>query len=69
MKRRFYRILRCIAKWPIKWIFRVRVEGMENIPQKGGFILCSNHISDMDPVLLIAMIPRVIRFMAKKEIF
>ena len=32
-------------------------------------MLCCNHISLRDPVLLIAVCPRMIRFMAKEELF
>ena len=69
MKRWFYKTAAWIVKWPFYLLFRIHLEGMENIPSSGGFILCSNHTSDLDPVFLVLYTPRVIRFMAKKEIF
>src|SRR5215472_9604474 len=40
----------------------VEVEGIENIPSKGAYLLCSNHQSYLDPVLLLAVLPvRVLR--------
>ncbi len=49
--------------------FRLRVDGAENIPAEGGFVLCCNHRSVYDPCLLAAACPRPIRFMAKSELF
>ena len=46
-----YKILYPIAKLLIQHIkFRdVEFYGTENIPEKGGFILASNHVSGFDP--------------------
>jgi len=40
-----------------------------NIPREGAFILASNHISNLDPVLLGICSVRRINFMAKIELF
>ena len=47
----FFRIVSAI-------IFRVKIIGAENIPQTGGFILASNHISYYDPPLVGSCITR-----------
>jgi 1-acyl-sn-glycerol-3-phosphate acyltransferase len=47
----------------------VAVYGHENIPEKGGIIICSNHIHWLDPMLIGAFIKRKINFMAKIELF
>jgi len=49
--------------------FRVKIIGEENIPEKGGVLLCCNHIHLLDPPLLGAFIKRKTRFMAKAELF
>jgi 1-acyl-sn-glycerol-3-phosphate acyltransferase len=49
--------------------FRVEVTGKENIPLSGGVILCSNHLSYADPVIIDAFFPRLIFWMAKEEAF
>jgi long-chain acyl-CoA synthetase len=36
---------------------RIDVEGMDNIPRQGGYLLCSNHQSFIDPVILLAVVP------------
>ncbi|WP_277673420.1 lysophospholipid acyltransferase family protein [Piscibacillus halophilus] len=50
-------------------LFRIKVEGKENVPKKGPVIICSNHISNFDPPLVGITSPRVIHFMAKEELF
>lgn len=52
----------------IRWIFRVRVEGLENIPA-GGCLLCCNHIDYPDAIILAAALRGRVRFLAKRELF
>lgn len=66
---RFYmRAHRLIAPI-IRFLFGLRVEGKENIPTDGGYVVCSNHIAVRDPVLIAAVFPRPVHFIAKKELF
>ena len=47
----------------------VDIEGIENVPKEGPFILISNHQGNFDPIVLIYSIPnRRFGFIAKKEI-
>lgn len=49
---------------------RLSVEGAEHVPPSGPFLLASNHISYVDFVYAgYAAQPRLVRFMAKREIF
>jgi 1-acyl-sn-glycerol-3-phosphate acyltransferase len=51
---------------------RFRVEGAERVPRTGGAVLVSNHVSYLDFILAgLAALPsgRLVRFMAKKEVF
>ena len=60
------------VSWPfLKGLFRLRAEGVENLPQDGGFVLAANHISNLDPWPLgLPLWPhRFLRFMAKSELF
>ena len=56
---------------PLLWlIFRPKVYGNRKaLGQKGGVIFICNHISMIDPLIIGIVSPRVIHFMAKKEIF
>ena len=65
-----YKLVSQIIILPIyKLIFRGKLIGRENIPQKGAFIMVSNHGSLLDPPLLGHAIGRNISFMAKSELF
>lgn len=58
-----------LAKGFISLKYQITVHGEENIPKKGAFILAANHISALDPVMLITHCPRTLHFMAKDELF
>jgi 1-acyl-sn-glycerol-3-phosphate acyltransferase len=49
--------------------FRYRVVGAEHIPPSGGLLIACNHVSNFDPPLLGAAVPRPVSYMAKKELF
>jgi 1-acyl-sn-glycerol-3-phosphate acyltransferase len=60
------------ASWPIlHWLFRLRVQGRENVPESGGYVLACNHLSNFDPWPLgMPLWPhRWLRFMAKSELY
>src|SRR5919198_3980673 len=45
----FYLFVGAVS-WPmLRVLFRLRAEGVENLPQDGGFVLAANHISNFDP--------------------
>jgi len=46
-----------------------RVRGKYRIPKKGGLLILSNHLADVDPLAVQIGCPRVIHFMAKSELF
>ena len=50
-------------------MFRIKLTGLENIPDSGAAILCVNHMSNFDPLVLRLKIKRKINFMGKKELF
>ena len=65
----FYRILHGCAGWLIRFLFRVKITGRENVPKQGGYVVCSNHVSLIDVFTLGASFPRQLRFLAKSELF
>ena len=62
-------LLRFVAFLAARLVYRFRVKGDENIPAEGAAILVCNHVSFVDPVLLMAASPRPIRFIMDHEIF
>ncbi|QHE52533.1 1-acyl-sn-glycerol-3-phosphate acyltransferase [Pontibacillus sp. HMF3514] len=49
--------------------YKIKVEGKENVPDQGPVLICSNHISNYDPIVVGITAPRDIYFMAKEELF
>ncbi|MBQ3417698.1 MAG: 1-acyl-sn-glycerol-3-phosphate acyltransferase [Ruminococcus sp.] len=65
----FYNVVRAIFK-PIFYLKdRIKIEGRENVPEEGAYILASNHIEATDPIHIGLAIKRQIMFMAKAELF
>ncbi len=61
-----------LVSWPfVKFLYRLRVAGIENVPVEGGYVLSANHLSNFDPWALgIPLFPkRYLRFMGKSELF
>jgi acyl-[acyl-carrier-protein]-phospholipid O-acyltransferase/long-chain-fatty-acid--[acyl-carrier-protein] ligase len=50
-------------------LYRIRVEGRANIPERGGALFVSNHLSFVDALLLLAATERPIRFLMFKDIY
>lgn len=48
---------------------RLRVQGVENLPKRGGAVVACNHTMGPDYILLAMASPRELMFMAKAEIF
>ncbi len=71
MKRRslVFVIGRILAIPLFKLLFHYKVRGKKNLPKKGAYIVCSNHLSNYDPMLLSVTQKRQIYYMAKKELF
>ena len=45
------------------------VEGLDNIPRKGGAIIAANHLAVIDDALIPITCPRMVHFMGKAEYF
>ncbi|MGH3507467.1 MAG: lysophospholipid acyltransferase family protein, partial [Nocardioidaceae bacterium] len=66
----FYWMLKWVFLGPlIKLIFRPTAEGAEHVPDEGGAILASNHLSYSDWLFMPLVIPRRVTFVAKAEYF
>ncbi len=50
-------------------IYRLRVMGRPNLPERGGALLVANHTSFIDALIIIASVDRPIRFLMAKEIY
>lgn len=67
----FYVLVAVLSLPLVRGLFRLRARGLENIPQVGGCVLASSHLSNLDPWALgLPLFPRrYLRFMGKQELF
>lgn len=63
-----YKILQGIFFIIFKFIYRTEVIGIEKIPKDEKIIICANHRSNLDPILISANLKKQIHWMAKKEL-
>jgi len=47
----------------------LQIEGLENVPGSGPLLICSNHLSNFDPLVYAAILPRVLHALTKAELF
>lgn len=64
----FYNFCKFILKIVFNVIYKLEVHGDTKLPNKP-LIICANHISIWDPVVLAIIFDRKINFMGKKELF
>ena len=50
-------------------LYRVRVHGLENYPADDRILICANHQSFLDPIVLGVVCPRPVNYLARKTLF
>lgn len=75
-RKRFYfqdtflrRVLTNLLKFVFSIITRIEVEGAEYLPVQGPVILAANHLTNFDVFPMQFVLPRLIFFMGKEELF
>jgi 1-acyl-sn-glycerol-3-phosphate acyltransferase len=64
-----YWLFKAILTPILRFLYRVRVEGLEHVPAKGPAIVASDHVSFCDSIFLPLVLRRRITFVAKAEYF
>lgn len=64
-----YSALRVICRLSFVVFYRVRIEGREHIPASGAALVCSNHQSHLDPIVVGLAFDRRLNFVARKSLF
>lgn len=64
----FYKLARDFVRLILSFRYKLVVTFRQELPE-GGFIICANHQSNIDPIMLAGSIKRQIHYMAKAELF
>lgn len=62
-------MMRFITWVLVHTLYRVRVDGLKNVPDEGAALVVCNHVSFMDPLILMASVRRPMRFVMYYKIF
>ncbi len=66
----FYWLLKTVLLGPVlRMVFRPWVQGLEHVPESGGVIFASNHLSFSDSIFLPLVLERKVTFLAKADYF
>jgi 1-acyl-sn-glycerol-3-phosphate acyltransferase len=62
-----YRAIKSVLGAAMNKAYRIRIEGLQNVPQEGHAILAANHISFLDSFFIPLAVPRRVTYLAKAE--
>jgi 1-acyl-sn-glycerol-3-phosphate acyltransferase len=62
-------LLRFLSYLLVHTVYRIREQGLQNIPEEGPALLVCNHVSYVDALVISAACPRPIRFVMESAIF
>jgi len=62
-----YGVARAVLDPLFAFMWRIEVEGLENVPEQGGAILAPNHLSVLDHFVVATCLPRRITYVGKAE--
>jgi len=62
-------MMRFITWVLVHTLYRIRVDGLKNVPDEGAALVVCNHVSFMDPLILMASVRRPMRFVMYYRIF
>lgn len=63
----FKNFVKFVVRQYYKIIFKVKINGLENIPTENGYVLAPNHISIHDPLIIGSFFPNELSALAKKR--
>lgn len=65
----YYRVVQCGTWLLLRLGFGLEVRGHTHVPSSGPFIVASNHLSYLDPVVVGVASPRPLSFMARASLY
>jgi 1-acyl-sn-glycerol-3-phosphate acyltransferase len=52
-----FRVLRIVGRGLLRSLFHIEIDGLDRLPAGGGYLLACNHLSWIDPLVLMAHLP------------
>lgn len=65
----FYNNVYKIFAKPFRLMFGLHIHGEENLPEEGGWLVCANHTSALDVIIVSLATRRQVMYMANAELF
>ena len=62
-----YTVARAILRPTLRFLWRIRVEGLDNVPAEGPAIIAPNHSAAIDSFFVPCVLPRKITYVGKAE--
>jgi len=62
------RVLKTLAKLLVRLLIEVKVEGEENFPKTGPYIVIGNHVSSLEPILMVIFTPHQLEYLGSGDI-
>lgn len=62
-------IVKLVLKVYFGIFYRVEFVSIDNVPKEGAYVLCHNHLGQMDMFFIAYRLKRLVHFMAKIELF
>ncbi|MGM0380659.1 MAG: lysophospholipid acyltransferase family protein [bacterium] len=67
-RRWYYRLSQGVVGLIFRIYFRHQTEGINNLPENKGAVIATNHVSVLDPPMIMVDLPRPIHSMAKQSL-
>jgi 1-acyl-sn-glycerol-3-phosphate acyltransferase len=64
---RLYPVIRAVIRFLVKTLTRLDVEGLENVPERGPYILVTNHLHWLDSPMIFSVMPHPARVFAGEK--
>lgn len=64
-----YGFCHALIRWLYSTAFRGDIEGLENLPNRGGYIVAANHASHLDPPIVGLHLSQQVSFFARKTLW
>jgi 1-acyl-sn-glycerol-3-phosphate acyltransferase len=62
-------VIRRLVAWLLRVLFRLRVLGLQHLPESGPVLLAGNHTGFLDGPIVFMMLPRPSAFLVKSELY